>query len=258
MGSDAVELRVVVVDDEPPARRRLKEVLQDCAGALPLALAGEAANGLEALELLSRQPADVVLVDIRMPDMDGIELASHIQRLPQPPAVVFVTAYEDFAVKAFELNAVDYLLKPVRAERLLHALRKAGRMSSGKLQALREAAPAAPARLSVYERGRILLVPVEDIVYLKSELKYVTVRTQSREFLVEESLSRLEQEYGSRFIRIHRSCLVARAYVEGFERTAPGKEGHGGWVVLLRGVAEKLPVSRRQHHIIREFGRGPA
>jgi len=126
------------------------------------------------------------------------------------------------------------------------------------MEALRALAPQGRLHLSVYERGRIVLVPVEKIVYLRAELKYVTVRTAEREYLVEESLSHLEQEFGRRFVRIHRNCLVARAYVEGFERQAQDDTGeaHSGWVVRLAGVADKLPVSRRQQHIVKEFGRG--
>jgi two-component system response regulator AlgR len=250
-------LRVLIVDDEAPARSRLRELLQDCAASQPLELAGEAANGREALELLAQNPADVVLLDIRMPGMDGIEAAQHMQRLPQPPAVIFVTAYDHYAVQAFDVNAIDYLLKPVRAERLLAALLKAKALVAGSVEALRNLAPQGRVHLSVYERGRVVLVPVEKIVYLRAELKYVTVRTAEREYLVEESLSHLEQEFGQRFVRIHRNCLVARAYVEGFERQAQDDSGEAqsGWVVLLNGIVERLPVSRRQQHIVKEFGR---
>ncbi len=251
-------LRVLIVDDEAPARSRLKELLQDCAARLPLELAGEAANGREALEFLARNPADAVLLDIRMPGMDGIEAAQHMQRLPRPPAVIFVTAYDHYAIQAFEVNAIDYLLKPVRAERLLAALLKAKALAPGGAEVLRSLAPQGRVHLSVYERSRVVLVPVEKIVYLRAELKYVTVRTAEREYLVEESLNHLEQEFGQRFVRIHRNCLVARAYVEGFERQAQDDSGEAlsGWMVRLNGIAERLPVSRRQQHIVKEFGRG--
>ncbi|BAN36599.1 LytTR family two component transcriptional regulator [Sulfuricella denitrificans skB26] len=250
-------LRVLIVDDEAPARSRLKELLQDCAASQSLELVGEAANGNEALEFLAQSPADVVLLDIRMPGMDGIEAAQHMQCLPQPPAVIFVTAYDHYAVQAFEVNAIDYLLKPVRAERLLAALFKAKALVAGSVEALRGLAPQGRTNLSVYERNRIVLVPVEEIVYLRAELKYVTVRTAEREYLVEESLSHLEQEFDRRFVRIHRNCLVAKAYVEGFERQAQDDSGEAqsGWVVVLNGIAERLPISRRQQHIVKEFGR---
>jgi two-component system response regulator AlgR len=251
-------LRVLIVDDEAPARSRLKELLQDCAASQPLELVGEAGTGREALESLAQNPADVVLLDIRMPGMDGIEAAQHMQRLPHPPAIVFTTAYDNYAIQAFEVNAIDYLLKPVRAERLLAALLKAKALVAGSVEALRGLEPQGRVQLSVYERGRIVLVPVEKIIYLRAELKYVTVRTAEREYLVEESLSSLEQEFDRRFVRIHRNCLVARAYVAGFERQAQSESGetHSGWEVRLNGIDERLPVSRRQQHIVKEFGRG--
>lgn len=250
-------LRILIVDDEAPARSRLKELLQDCAANQPLELAGEAANGNEALERLSQNAADVVLLDIRMPGMDGIEAAQHMQKLPNPPAIIFITAYDHYAVQAFEVNAIDYLLKPVRAERLLAALRKAKSLSGGNVAALRSLAAQGRTNLSVSERGRVILVPVEKILYLRAELKYVTVRTAEREYLLEESLNHLEQEFGDRFVRVHRNCLVARACVKGFERQgeAGSGEAHSGWAVMLEGIAEKLPVSRRQQHIVKEFGR---
>jgi two-component system response regulator AlgR len=250
-------LRVLIVDDEAPARNRLRELLRDCAASQPLEPVGEAANGNQALEFLAQNAADVVLLDIRMPGMDGIEAAHHMQCLPQPPAVIFVTAYDNHAIQAFEVNAIDYLLKPVRAERLLAALLKAKALAGGGVEALRSLAPRGRVNLSVYERGRVVLVPVEKIVYLRAELKYVTARTAEREYLVEESLSQLEQEFDKRFVRIHRNCLVARSYVEGFERQAQDDSGEvqSGWVVALKGIAEKLPISRRQQHIVKEFGR---
>ena len=198
-----------------------------------------------------------MLLDIRMPGMDGLETAQHLLKLAQPPRVIFVTAYDAHAVQAFEVNALDYLLKPVRAERLAAALRKAAALLpnpqpnplSNPLSNPLQQIAAQPRRyLSVAERGKILLVPVEDIVYLKAELKYVTARTLQREYLIEEPLSQLEREFGERFVRIHRSCLVARAAIAGFE-----KDGEGGWLLMLNGLAEKLPVSRRQQHIVKEI-----
>ncbi|HCA27040.1 MAG TPA: DNA-binding response regulator [Betaproteobacteria bacterium] len=249
---NAPPLRVLIVDDEAPARARLRELLADCAADLPLETAGEAANGCAAVEFLSRQPTDVVLLDIRMPDMDGIEAAQHLLTLPQPPAVIFTTAYDVYAVQAFEVNAIDYLLKPVRRERLCAALAKAAALSPAKLDALRGVAPRPRTHLSVYERGRIHLVPVADILYLRAELKYVTVRTADREYLMEESLSRLEGELGSRFLRVHRSCLVAENAIARFEKS-DAVEGGDSWRVALRGIDEKLPVSRRQQHLIKRL-----
>jgi two-component system response regulator AlgR len=246
-------MRILVVDDEGPARHRLRDLLADCADKLPLEVVGEATNGREALELVPVLNPNVVLLDIRMPEVDGIEVARHLQKLETAPAVVFTTAYDAYAIKAFEVNAVDYLLKPIRAARLEAALRRARSTAAPSDEALRSLGVGPRANLCAQERGRIHLIPIADIVYLKAELKYVTARTQSREFLLEESLTRLEQEFEDRFVRIHRNCLVARAAIRGFERVHDEGEGH--WVVMLGGLNEKLAVSRRQQHVVREFGR---
>jgi two-component system response regulator AlgR len=238
-------LRVVIVDDEEPARNRLRELLEDCRAELPHTIAGEAANGVEGLQIVTASEAEVVLVDIHMPEMSGIEFARHLQVLERPPAVIFVTAHDRYAVEAFEVNAVDYLTKPVRAVRLLTALKKAAtgaRLTRGLLESID---PAPRRYFSVAERGRVTLVRVSDVVYLRAELKYVTLRTGSGEYLVEESLTQLEREFGGVFVRIHRNCLVARRSIRGVERGAE-TEGEVGWSVVLEGVEEKLPVSRRQ------------
>jgi len=246
-------LRVLIVDDEAPARSRMNDVLTDCAQELSLEVVGAAANGRAALELLGREPCDVVLLDVRMPEMDGIELAQHLLKLQRPPAVIFATAYDAYALKAFEVNAVDYLLKPIRASRLKEALARAWTARPPRPEALRELQRAPRAHLSAQERGKIELIPIGDVLYLKAELKYVTLRTVRGEHLIEESLTRLEEEYAERFVRVHRNCLVARAAVRGFERA--GDDGESHWVVLLNGIDEKLPVSRRQQQVMREFSR---
>jgi len=246
-------LRVLIVDDEAPARSRMHDVLADCAQELALEIVGEAANGRAALELLERVPCDVVLLDVRMPEMDGIEFAQHLLKLERPPGVIFATAYDAYALKAFEVNAVDYLLKPIRASRLREALARVGSARPLRAEALRALQRSPRAHLSAQERGKIELIPIGDVVYLKAELKYVTVRTVRGEHLIEESLTRLEEEYGERFVRVHRNCLVARAAVRGFERA--GEDGESHWVVLLNGIDEKLPVSRRQQNVMREFSR---
>jgi two-component system response regulator AlgR len=244
-------MRVVIVDDEAPARTRLKELLADCGAELPLVIAGEAASGPAAIELLAAEPADVVLLDVRMPEMDGIEVAQHLQKLERPPAVVFATAYDAYAIRAFEVHAVDYLLKPIRLARLKEALARA--VAAPRANVLDAIARAARTHLSAQERGRVHLIPVRDVIYLKAELKYVTVRTATREYLIEEALTKLEEEFGERFVRAHRNCLVARAAVRGFERSIIDGETH--WEVLLHGVEERIAVSRRQQHIVREFGK---
>lgn len=250
-------LRILIVDDEAPARNRLRDLLGDCAPALPTTLVGEAGNGVQALQLLERVAADVVLLDIRMPVMDGLELAQHLARLAAPPAVVFVTAYDGYAIQAFELSAADYLLKPVRSERLVAALHKARALSPATAAVLREHHSEARRFLSACERGRILLVPVEEVIYLRAEQKYVAARTLTHTYLLDESLVNLEQEFAELFVRVHRNSLVARAAIEGFV-IRPGESAgaeSAGWVVLLKGLDETLPVSRRQYPLIRQFKR---
>jgi len=243
-------LKVFIADDEQPARERLKELLSDIAADLPTEVVGEAANGLEALERLPSGGAQVLLLDIQMPGMGGLEVARHLAGLPVGPAVVFITAHDRHAVEAFELNALDYLLKPVRAGRLEGALRKAAAGGAPQPQRLAQAAKGPREYLSVVERNRIVLVPVREIVYLRAELKYVTLRTRGGEHLIEEPLVALETEFAEQFVRVHRNCLVARAAVRGFERAAEdGEEPH--WNVVLEGVAERLPVSRRQWAAVR-------
>jgi len=252
-------LKVLIVDDEPPARARMKQLLADCAPRLELQIVGEAGGGAAALEAVDRLQPDVVLLDISMPDMDGIEVARHLALRPQPPAVVFVTAFDEHALRAFEVHALDYLLKPVRAERLGAALERVQRLlpREPRLEQLAHSLGAARTQLSVSERGRLVLVPVEDVIYLRAELKYVTIRTGQREYLTEESLAALESEFGERFVRIHRNALVARRYIAGFQRVrgradADGEGAEGHWEVLLRGIDERLPVSRRQWPTVKD------
>jgi two-component system response regulator AlgR len=244
------ELRLFIADDEAPARERLKELLGDIASDVPARVVGEASNGLEAMERVPASGAQVLLLDIEMPGLNGLELARNLARLEGAPAVVFVTAHDRHAVEAFELNALDYIMKPVRAARLAAALKKARTEGAPSPERLARAAPRAREYLSVTERNRIALVPVHDVVYLKAELKYVTLRTREREHIVEESLVTLEREFADRFVRIHRNCLAARAAIRGFERAATEEED-AHWLVVLDGVPEKLPVSRRQWATVR-------
>ena len=241
--SDA--LRLLLVDDEAPARARLRDLLGDIAAEVPSIVVAEAADGFAALELAQGGDLDVALIDIRMPGMDGVELARHLARLPTTPAVIFVTAFDQYAVQAFELAALDYLVKPVRAARLADALRKARRRADDGIR-LEKSALAIRQNLSCLERGRILLVHVAEILYLKAEQKYVTARTVEREYLLEESLVHLEAEFSERFLRVHRNCLVARAAVTGVERAADQGDAEAHWQVILDGSEERLPVSRRQ------------
>jgi two-component system response regulator AlgR len=247
-------LRVFIVDDEAPARNRLRDVLGDCNEKLPLDIVGEAANGSDALDMLPGLAVDVVLLDIRMPKMDGIELAQHLQKLDKPPVVIFTTAYDDYAIKAFEVHAVDYLLKPIRMARLFEALSRARDTLPLQIDVLQELSKEPRKNLSSHERGKIHLIPVTNVLYLRAELKYVTVRTPEREYLIEESLSALEKEFSARFVRIHRNCMVARDAIEGFVRGGEDSAESAGWMVKLKGIDEQLAISRRQQHIVKEFG----
>jgi two-component system response regulator AlgR len=243
--------RILIADDEAPARARLRDLLDECRETFPLAIVDEARNGREALDVLNREKVDIVLLDIRMPEIDGMEAARHIAGMAEPPSIIFTTAFDTYALKAFEVNAIDYLLKPIRIERLLAALNKTRASPKPSRDALDAAANQPRRHLSVHERGKIILVPLADVLYLRAELKYVTVRTVDREFLVEESLTRLEEEFADAFVRVHRNCLVARSAIAGFERNA--EDSDSGWAVVVRGTGEKLPVSRRQHHVVKQF-----
>lgn len=241
------ELRIYIADDEAPARARLKELLSDIRSELATTVVGESASGLDVIDRLAGSAAQVLLLDIQMPGMGGIELARHLSALENAPAVIFVTAHDRHAVEAFELNALDYLMKPVRAERLAAALKKALASGPAPRERLERAAGGAAREFfSVVERNRILLVPVGEVLFLKAELKYVTLRSKAGEHLIEEPLVSIEREFADRFVRVHRNCLVARAAIRGFERVAGGSEEEPHWEVVLEGVAERLPVSRRQ------------
>lgn len=247
-------IKILLVDDEPPALRRVQDLLDDIAATVRLKVIGTATNGLTALDFLNNRPADVVITDIHMPEMSGLELARHMHRLHHRPAVIFCTAYDQFALEAFEVHAVDYLLKPIRRERLEDALQRASALNQTKVETLQQIDRKARQYFSVSERGRIRLIPVDSVIFLKAELKYVTLRTREGEFLLEESLTLLETEFGERFVRIHRNCLIARAALIGFERGHD--EGDAHWLAVLNGVPDKLPVSRRQAHIVKAFRHG--
>ncbi len=255
-------VRILIVDDEAPARARMIDLLSDIAAEFPHTLVGEATNGRSALDRLAEAPADIALIDVQMPGMTGIELAQHLGALPEPPVIVFVTAFDEYAVKAFEVHALDYLMKPVRAARLLDALKRARALVTNQKPAIAAAARdsgAAQGRkrdtIAVVERGRVMLIPIADIVYLKAELKYITIRTADREYLTEEPLVDLENEFADRFVRVHRNALVAKRAISGFERVESVDDdgvGEPHWVVTLRDVAERLPVSRRQWPIVKD------
>ncbi len=240
-------LRALIVDDEALARARLRTLLGDCTGPAAT-VAAEAAHAVQAIEALRRDAFDVVLLDIRMPGADGITLAYAIAQLPQPPAVVFVTAHSEHAVQAFELEAVDYLTKPVRLERLQQALQKVERLA----HAVRGLDPDLNEEyLIIQDRGRTERVPLAEVLYLKAELKYITVRTAGKSCILDGSLNELEERYPQQFMRIHRNALVARRAMRVLEKHFDPEEGEG-WAVRLNGIDELLPVSRRQLSAVRE------
>lgn len=245
-------MNILIVDDEALARGRLRTLLGDCQDTVPCTV-GEAANTGEALAQLTPtggRAFDLVLLDIHMPGQDGLCLAHALQALAHPPAVVFVTAHTDHAVSAFELDAVDYLTKPVRRERLLQALAKARRNSRSPAPA---AAPGVPEgeTLLIQDRGRTERLSLAEVLYFKAEQKYVTVRTATRSYIMDGSLSELETKFAPRYLRIHRNALVARRAVRALEKHYDPEEGEG-WAVRLQGLAELLMVSRRQVAAVRE------
>lgn len=260
--------RLFMVDDEAPARARLKMLLADISVQCPHELVGEASDAKAALEGIGKLRPDIVLLDVQMPGMTGLEFASALARNgfaggSQAPAVIFISAFEEHALRAFEVQAFDYLLKPMRAERLALAIRR--------VTALRSAAgagdtgapvPARRGHFSIHERDRTLLVPVTDIIYLKAELKYVTLRTAMREYLIEESLSSIEDEFSDLFVRVHRNALAARLAIMGVERGGGNIDAEGEadkpqepWQLVLRGVDERLPISRRQWPVVKALVR---
>ena len=240
-------LKILIADDEAPARNRMRDLLGDIEH---IEIVAEAKNGKEAMDLAETCKPDVMLLDIRMPVMDGIEAAQHAQKLAHKPHIIFTTAFDAYAIKAFDLNAIDYLLKPIRQERLQTAIDKAHALQPNQIEALK---PLQKARshLSIHERGRVLLVPIETIIYLRAELKYITVRTVEREYLIEESLTHLEAEFCERFLRLHRNCLVAPQFITGYEKRL-NDDNEQQWVALLKNIPETIAISRRQQHLVKQ------
>ncbi len=229
-------MKVLIADDEPLARERLRMLLSAHGDVVVVA---ESGDGQATLDACARAQPDVVLLDIAMPGIDGLDVARHLARLEPRPAVVFCTAYDSHALSAFEAAAIDYLMKPVRGERLATALERARTFLAGRVGT---AVPAAAGRrvLCARLRGNLRLIPLEDVFYLQAEEKYVVVHHVHGEDLIEESLRSLEEEFGTRFVRIHRNCLVSRERLQELRRTAAGQVQ-----AVLRGVAQPLEVSRR-------------
>ncbi len=238
-------MKILIVDDEAPARARLRRLVEEIDACV---VVGEAANGREALLLSDKTQPDVLLLDIRMPGMDGLEAARHLAMLENPPAVIFTTAYGDHALEAFAARAIDYLLKPIRKERLAQALthvRKLNRAQSAALTGIDAAQ--ARSHICARVRGALQLVPVSEILYFLADQKYVTVCHSEGSVLIEEPLKTLETEFAMAFTRIHRNALVAAAHITGLERDADGKA-----YLRLRGVKERLEVSRRHAAALRQ------
>jgi two-component system response regulator AlgR len=243
MPEAALRLKVLIVDDEPPARERLRGLLTEIGD---VDVIGEAGTGAEALSCVHDLAPDVLLLDVRMPGMDGLEAARHLNVLEEPPAVIFTTAYDQYAVEAFEAHAVGYLLKPVRKEQLAAALARAGRLTRAQLQTL-AAAGTRRSHIAARRRDGLRLIPLEEVQYFLADQKYTTVRHLGGEDLIEDSLRLLESEFGASFVRIHRNALVGVKYLERIERAAEGQ-----YFVRLRGCEAPLQVSRRMAGELKE------
>jgi two-component system, LytTR family, response regulator AlgR len=239
-------MNILIADDEPLARERLKRLIDESDN---YSVVGEAGDGKEVLVLCGKLTPDIVLMDIRMPDMDGLEAAYHLSHLENPPAIIFTTAFSEHALAAFNTNAVDYLLKPIRRDRLDEALKKARKVNRAQLLELgkNEETDHARSHISAQISGNIHLVPIEEIYFFHAEQKYVTVRHHHGEVIIDESLKSLEEEFGDRFIRIHRNALVSTSHLDSLEKQASGQ-----WMVKLRGIDEKLEVSRRHMTQVRK------
>lgn len=270
------QIKILIVDDEAPARMRIKDLIDDIQIDCPCDLVGEAADGQTALDLIIDKKPDILLLDVQMPGMTGIELAQHITsaKITPAPAIIYVTAYDEFALKAFEVHAMDYLLKPVRASRLqeaiqrIEALQKTSKTSTssenedGQQKQPIEALVKIRQNFSILERNRVLLVPVHEVLFLKAEQKYVTIQTKERSYLTEESLVSIESEMSDYFVRAHRNALVARNAIIGVEKAVylidaeqDSEKSSESWQVIVRDTTERLPISRRQWSVIKALVR---
>lgn len=239
-------MKILIVDDEMLARERLVSLLFEIDKNFSLS---EAEHGVDALRLIREESPELVLLDIRMPVMDGLEVAHHLAGLESPPAIIFTTAYQDYALDAFDAHAVDYLMKPVRKERLQHAIGKAKALSKINVRELRDKDEAGNKRthLSTIVQGNLQIIAVEKIHYLKADQKYVTAVWPAGELLIDDSLKSLEQEFASLFIRIHRNALVSLRHIQGLN-----KDDEGNPCIKLHGMETRLPISRRHASSVRK------
>jgi two-component system response regulator AlgR len=257
--------KIAIVDDEAPARVRLRTLLDDIAHEFPHEVVAETGDAQEALRLMQSVKPDVILLDVQMPVMTGIEFAKALRAASgegDRPQIIYITAYEEFALPAFEVQATDYLLKPVRASRLLESLRRVrARLPQPEINGSDDRRPARTS-FSIMERGRVVMVPVSEVLFMKADQKYVSLHTPFRSYLIEDSLTSLEAEFPDRFVRVHRNALVRRSAIAGVEKVVQSvsrpngdEKVSEGWQVLVAGCAEKLPVSRRQWSVIKPLVR---
>lgn len=239
-------MKILIVDDEKPARDRLNRMIESLPNCEVVAQAG---NGKEALTMATSTEPDIVLMDIRMPGMDGIQAARHISNMAQPPAVIFTTAYADHALEAFETHAVDYLLKPVKKERLQAAIEAATKPNKAQsLKTNQQLGDIEPRQhICARVRGSLVLVLIDDIYYFNADQKYVTVRHTGGEVLIEDALKALEVEFGDRFYRIHRNALISLSRVNGLRAENDGHQ------VSFHGIDNTLEVSRRHLSGVRKI-----
>ena len=238
-------MKILIVDDEPLARSRLQDLLGDIGNHQ---VVGEASNGRAAIEQAQQLAPDIVLLDINMPEMSGLEAAIHLSQMKHAPAVIFTTAYSEHALEAFDANAIDYLLKPIRRSRLEQALNKVQPLQRSQLDKTAADQQTSRSHISAHQRGSIKLIPIEDIYYFHSDSKYVAVHHKEGEVLIDDSLKSLEQEFSVHFTRIHRNSLVANSSIEALEKVS---DNH--FQLRLRGCDKLLEVSRRQLPVVRKL-----
>ena len=241
-------MKVLIVDDEQLARDRLARMLGEIEG---VTVVGQAANGMQAVERCDALTPDIVLLDIRMPGMDGLEAARHMAGMEEPPAVVFCTAYEEHAIDAFNVQAVGYLLKPVRRDDLVRVIASATRPNRAQLAALSVEEGSKRTHISARTRRGLELVPIDDVCFFQADQKYVTVRHPGGELLIDDTLKELEDEFGERFIRVHRNALVSAKHIIGLDRNEEGQ-----YQIRLRGVPDGIDISRRHVADVRRLIKG--
>lgn len=239
-------MRILIVDDEPPARERLMHMLSDMT---EIETVGEAANGLEAVQKVQTARPDVVLMDIRMPGMDGLEASRHLSQMEEPPAIIFTTAYSEHALEAFDAHAVGYLVKPIRQERLHDSLAKARKLTQAQLATLSmDNTHTGRSHICARVRGNLELIPVDNIVYFQADQKYITVRHLNGEVLIEDALKNLENEFEDKLLRIHRNALVNVNTISGMEKSREGR-----FLITFKPVDDRLEISRRHVAEVRRF-----